>query len=54
MKDGLQAGGATDSAGHQTDMVRIMEPTPKYPDGYARVYNSVGQPVEVFGKPGPP
>ena len=36
------------------DMVRIMEPTPKYPDGYVRVYNSGGQPVDVFGKPGPP
>jgi hypothetical protein len=36
------------------DMVRIMEPTPKHPDGYVRVYNSVGQPVDVFGRPGPP
>lgn len=36
------------------DMVRIMEPTLKHPDGYVRVYNSVGQPVEVFGRPGPP
>ncbi|MGL5827772.1 MAG: RHS repeat-associated core domain-containing protein, partial [Nocardioides sp.] len=36
------------------DMIRIMEPTPKYPDGYARVYNSGSQPVDVFGKPGPP
>jgi hypothetical protein len=38
------------------DMIRIMEPTPKYPDGYARVYNGQppnGQPVDVFGKPGP-
>jgi len=39
------------------DMIRIMEPTPKYPDGYARVYNNQapnGQPIDVFGNPGPP
>lgn len=38
-----------------TNSVRIMEPTPKYPDGYARVYNNQGngQPIDVFGTPGP-
>ena len=34
------------------DMIRIMEPTPRYSAGYVRVYNSTGQPVDVFGKPG--
>ena len=33
------------------DMVRIMDPTPDYPNGYARVHNKYGQPVDVNGKP---
>jgi len=45
----FQRGGATGNA----DMIRIMEPTAKYSNGYVRVYNSYGQPVDVFGKPGP-
>jgi hypothetical protein len=45
-----QRPGATGNA----DMIRIMEPTPKCPNGYASVYDSHGQPVVVFGKPGPP
>jgi hypothetical protein len=34
-------------------MIRIMEPTPMYPQGYVRVHNKFGQPVDVYGKPGP-
>jgi RHS repeat-associated protein len=35
------------------DMIRIMDPVSKYPNGYVRVYNGRGQPVDVNGKPGP-
>ena len=34
------------------DLVRIMEPTPRYPDGYVRVHNSDNQPVTPTGAPG--
>lgn len=40
------------SAGNE-NMIRIMDPTPMYPKGYVRVHNRYGQPVDVFGKPGP-
>jgi hypothetical protein len=33
------------------DMIRIMDPTANYPNGYARVHNEYGQPVDVNGKP---
>lgn len=34
-------------------MFRIMESNGRYPSGYAVVHNSYGQPVDVFGLPGP-
>jgi hypothetical protein len=36
------------SAGNQ-DMIRILDPTASYPNGYARVHNEYGQPVDVNG-----
>jgi hypothetical protein len=44
----FQKPGSTGNA----NMIRIMDPTPKYPNGYVRVYNDIGQPLDVFGKPG--
>lgn len=34
------------------DEIRIMEPTSRYPEGYATVTNSGAQRLDVFGKPG--
>ncbi len=35
-----------------SDMIRIMDPTPDNPSGYFRYYNSHGQPLDPLGKPG--
>lgn len=35
------------------NMVRLMEPTSQYPNGYVRFYNEHGQPVGLDGRPGP-
>ena len=43
-----QAPNATGNA----NSVRIMNPTPRYPNGYVRFYNEHGQPIGVNGKPG--
>lgn len=41
------------SAKGNENSMRIMDPTPRYPDGYVRFYNEYGQPLDLDGKPGP-
>ena len=36
------------ASGNQ-DSIRIMEPTSRYPEGHALVYNSQGQALDKFG-----
>ncbi|MFJ9854995.1 polymorphic toxin-type HINT domain-containing protein [Streptomyces sp. NPDC101150] len=43
-----QKPGATGNA----DMLRVMNPTGRYPDGYVRFTNKHGQPIGLDGKPG--
>jgi hypothetical protein len=38
-------------APRNADMVRVMKPTDRYPDGYIVYYNSHGQPLGIDGKP---
>jgi hypothetical protein len=33
------------------DLIRIMDPNAEHPNGYARVHNEYGQPVDQYGKP---
>ncbi|MGC4755632.1 RHS repeat domain-containing protein [Micromonospora trifolii] len=44
----FQAPGAIKNA----DSIRVMNATPRYPNGYVRFYNERGQPIGLNGKPG--
>ena len=39
-------------AAGNANSVRIMDPTPRYPEGYIRYYNGYGQPLDRTGRPG--
>lgn len=40
--------------GSNADSIRITDPTKQHPKGYFRYYNSRGQPLDSYGRPGSP
>ncbi|MEM7347239.1 MAG: hypothetical protein AAF485_23620, partial [Chloroflexota bacterium] len=44
---------APDADGN-ANMVRVMDPTEQYPNGYVRFHNEHGQPIDLNGRPGAP
>jgi RHS repeat-associated protein len=41
-------------AGGNSNMIRIMDPTARYPQGYVVYYNELGQPLDIYGYPSGP
>jgi len=38
-------------ASGNSNMIRIMDPTMRYPQGYVVYYNELGQPLDIYGQP---